>query len=214
MTSLRSRFRRPSFAGVTSLLALFVALGGTSYAVSLPGNSVGKRQIRTAAVGKSEARQGAIGKSEIRTSAVGKSEIAANGVGAAEVRRGAIDTTELRDAGVKLDDLDPVARTALTETAAVTFRAAVTSQGAAAAGNVKGASRAGPGEYVVDLGRDVSGCQLAATLAAVKSGNTVEPARAGLITAAADAGANTVHVSIKDADAAPLDAPFHLLVAC
>jgi hypothetical protein len=215
MSSLRSRLRRPRFADVTSVLALFVALGGTSYAaMSLPGDSVGKRQIRSSAVGKSEVSHRGIGKSEIRGSAVGKSELAANGVGAAEVRRDAIDTTELRDAGIELGDLAPAARTALAEASAVTFRAAVTSQGAAAAGNAKGASRSGPGEYVVDLGRDVGPCQLAATLAGVKSGNAVEPARPGLITATADAGANTVRVSAKDPSGAPLDAPFHLLVAC
>ena len=215
MRFLRSRLRQPRFADVTSLLALFVALGGTSYAaLSLPGNSVGKGQIRSGAVGKSEARHGAIGKSEIRGSAVGKSEIAASGVGAAEVRRDAIDTTELRDAGIKLDDLEPAARTALADVAAVTFRTSVTSQGSAAAGNAKSTVRRGPGEYVVDVGRDVSACQLAATLAGVKSGNAVEPAKAGLITATADAGANTVGVSVKDATGAPLDAPFHLLVAC
>ena len=66
----------------------------------------------------------------------------------------------------------------------------------------------------MDLGRDVSACQLAATLAGVKSGDGVEPARAGLITATADPGVNTVRASVKDATGAPLDAPFHLLVAC
>ena len=46
---------RMSFANVTSMLALFVALGGTSYAAAtLPANSVGKSQIRSGAVGKSE----------------------------------------------------------------------------------------------------------------------------------------------------------------
>ena len=39
---------RASFANVMSCLALFVALGGASYAaVSLPNNSVGAKQNRT-----------------------------------------------------------------------------------------------------------------------------------------------------------------------
>jgi hypothetical protein len=40
-------FRRLKFANVMSVLALFVALGGTSYAaIRLPANSVGPRQLR------------------------------------------------------------------------------------------------------------------------------------------------------------------------
>ena len=46
-----------SFANVTAALALFIALGGTSYAaVTLQKNSVGAREIRAAAVGSSEVR--------------------------------------------------------------------------------------------------------------------------------------------------------------
>ena len=41
---------RLTFANVTAATALFVALGGTSYAaISLPRNSVGAEQIRTGA---------------------------------------------------------------------------------------------------------------------------------------------------------------------
>lgn len=225
MKTLRSRFGRPRFADVTSVLALFIALGGTGYAaITLPANSVGASQIRAGAVGKGEARTGSIGKAElrtgsvakveVRTGAVGKSEIATDGVGAAEVRRDAIDTTELRDAGVEIADLSPAARTTLIDASAVSFRAAVTSTGTAAGGNAKAATRPGIGEYSVDLGRDVSACQLGATPAAVKSGSTVEPPRAGLVTVAADPAGTTVRVSIKDPAGAPLDSPFHLLVAC
>jgi hypothetical protein len=47
----RVRFRAPSPALVISLIALFVALGGTTYAAtSLPANSVGTQQIRNKAV--------------------------------------------------------------------------------------------------------------------------------------------------------------------
>jgi hypothetical protein len=216
MQRIRSRLRRPRFAEVTSCLALFVALGGTGYAATqLPGNSVGSAQIRTGAVGKSEARTGAIGKAEIRTNAVGKAEIATSAVGAAEVRKDAIGTSELRDSSIEIGDLSANAKTALAADSAVTFREAVTSAGVAAAGNAKGVTRSAAGEYVVDLGRDVSGCQLAATMAGVRNGTATEAAVTGLITATADAGANTVHVSTKKADGTTAqDAPFHLLVAC
>lgn len=51
---------------VVALVALFVAMGGTGYAVSrLPSNSVGASQIRPNAVGASEIRRNAVGLSEI-----------------------------------------------------------------------------------------------------------------------------------------------------
>jgi len=46
-----SIFRRLTFANVTSLLALFVALGGASYAaIKLPANSVGTKQIKNRSI--------------------------------------------------------------------------------------------------------------------------------------------------------------------
>jgi hypothetical protein len=53
--------RRPSPALVISVIALFVAMGGTGYAaLKLPKNSVGASQIRTGAVGTSEVKNGAL----------------------------------------------------------------------------------------------------------------------------------------------------------
>ena len=50
---------RPSYAGVTATLALIIALGGTSYAVSaLPRNSVGTAQIKRHAVTKGKLARG------------------------------------------------------------------------------------------------------------------------------------------------------------
>ena len=46
-----SRFRRPSHGTVAAYVALFVALGGTSYAaITLPKNSVGSSQLRNHSV--------------------------------------------------------------------------------------------------------------------------------------------------------------------
>jgi hypothetical protein len=52
---------RATFANVMSSLALFVALGGASYAaVSLPKNSVGAKQIRAGAVDNSKIKAGSL----------------------------------------------------------------------------------------------------------------------------------------------------------
>src|SRR5215217_2250603 len=60
--SMLNRFRtRPTFSSVVSVLALFVALGGTSYAaVKLPKNSVGSSQIKVNGVQSSDVKNGSL----------------------------------------------------------------------------------------------------------------------------------------------------------
>jgi hypothetical protein len=61
--------RNLSFANVTSVLALVVALGGTSYAaVHLPKNSVGTRQIKDNAVRSAEVRNGSLRLTDVKKS--------------------------------------------------------------------------------------------------------------------------------------------------
>jgi hypothetical protein len=55
---------RPSPTTGISFVALLVALGGTSYAISLPRNSVSQAQISPGGVGKSEIRADAVGRSD------------------------------------------------------------------------------------------------------------------------------------------------------
>ncbi|MEA2155563.1 MAG: hypothetical protein QOE11_1703 [Solirubrobacteraceae bacterium] len=65
--------RRPSFPTVISLIALFVALGGTSYAViKLPANSVGARQLKSNSVSGSKIRNGSVGSRDLAPSARGQ----------------------------------------------------------------------------------------------------------------------------------------------
>jgi hypothetical protein len=218
MHALHTRLRkRLTFANLTCVLALFVALGGTSYAAISVGSAeirtgaVGKSEIRTGAVGKSEVRSSGVGKSEIGTGAVGRAEIAANGVAKSEIGKDAVGTDEIADGGVELGDLSAASRTALT-----LGRANVTSTGAAAGGNSKSVVHAaGSGIYVVEFDRDVSACTYGATLAAVKNGAAVEPAPNGRVTVAPGDPNTKVQVQTFGADGtAPADAPFHLLVAC
>lgn len=65
--------RRPSFPTVISLLSLFVALGGTSYAViKLPANSVGSREIKPNAVSSGDIRNGSVASKDLAPSARGQ----------------------------------------------------------------------------------------------------------------------------------------------
>ena len=63
-----NRFRgRTSFANIVSLMALFVALGGTSYAaVKLPKNSVSSSQIKANAVTSGDVKNGSLRQIDFR----------------------------------------------------------------------------------------------------------------------------------------------------
>jgi hypothetical protein len=214
-TALSRARRRLSFANVTSTMALFVALGGTSYAaITLPSNSVGKSQIRTAGVGQSEVASASIGNGELRSNAVLSPEIKTNAVGASEIRPSAIDSDELADKGIGAADLSDAAKTAVADMSAVTFRAGSTSAGVAAGGNATSVSKTGTGDYVVTLSKDVSACLYSATVAGVKSGATIEPAGKGFATATPSTDGTKVVVKTWTDNGTPLDTPFHLLVAC
>jgi hypothetical protein len=200
---------RLSFANVTSMLALFIALGGTSYAAAtLSSNSVNKSHLRSNSVGKSEIRRAAVGQSEVR----------ANSIGASELRTSAVGSNDVKDETLGVNDLAPAARTALADINGVTFRASSTAAGARTAGNVASIAHTGTGVYTVETGRDVSACQYSATVAGVKSGTTIDPAQVGFATAEPVNGAPTqVTVKTYDALATPIalaDRSFSLLIAC
>ena len=211
MKRFYSRLRaRLSFANVTSALALFVALGGTSYAaVSLPHDSVGSWQIRSHAVNKPEINRGAVGRWEILPGGVDRSEIRKDAVGPSEVRKDAISSDEVQDGTLQTADLAAAAKSELIETNAVTFRAASNGAATTTAGNAKAITRTGAGMYTVDLGADVSKCQ--SVVGASGAGVT-----AGFATAEPGAAANLLTVKTYDASAptTAADEPFTLLVSC
>jgi hypothetical protein len=142
MSGLRLRL---SYANVTATLALFIALGGTSYAVAtLPRNSVDSAQIRRGAVESSEVRDRSL---RVRDVSVG-------------ARR------SLRGQRGPAGPAGP---------AGVTLRAAISSSGARMGGNATASTPIAAGAIVVAFAQDVSTCQAVATLAAVPGGPVTEP---------------------------------------
>jgi hypothetical protein len=188
------------------MLALFIALGGTSYAaVNLTSNSVNKAHLRTNSVGKSE----------IRARAVGRSEVGSNTIGASELRTAAVGSNDVRDESLALADLAPAARTSLADLNGVTFRASGTGGGTLTAGNVRSLARTtDPGVYTVETGRDVSACQYSADVAGVKNGTAIEAPPAGIATAEPSATNTQVVVKTYDAAGTAINAPFSVLIAC
>ena len=63
LAKLRSRL---TFANVVSLLALFVALSGGAYALTIPKNSVGTKQLKKNAVTGPKVKKGAISSPKVR----------------------------------------------------------------------------------------------------------------------------------------------------
>jgi hypothetical protein len=182
--------RNLSYGNVTSTLALFLALGGTSYALTLPRDSVGSNQIRPRAVRASE----------LATNAVRSHDVA--------------------DRSLDLRDLSLSARASLrgasgppgpTGPGGVTYRAAVNSASATVRGNATSNERRNLGEFLIGFNRSVDDCVSTATLATVEGAQTVDPPP-GRITVARENG--RVLVRTYDAAGAPLWLPFHLIVAC
>jgi hypothetical protein len=68
---LNSICHRLTFANVLSVIALFVALGGTAVAASLAANSVGTKQLKDQAVTTSKIKDGAVTGAKVNVSTLG-----------------------------------------------------------------------------------------------------------------------------------------------
>src|SRR3954466_8586478 len=148
MSRLRDRL---TYANVTATLALFIALGGSSYAaVKLPRNSVGATQIRAGAVRSSEIKNGALRTADLSLSA----RRALRGVAGPAGPQGQAGT--------------PAAK----------FFAVANGAGAFVRGNATSGGHAsdGPGRYVVGFSQNVSSCVYEATLGGTDSATT-QPGR-------------------------------------
>jgi hypothetical protein len=187
MSYIRERL---TYGNVVATLALFIALGGTSYALAaLPRNSVGSEQIRPRAVAKPDLRQGAV---------VSRS---------------------LRDGAVAVKDLSRGARGALAGpkgergSDGVAYRVLVNSGGGPVRGNATDVEhQAGSGLYFISFDRDVSTCVATATLSDAQNGPTLETPPAGRVTLGTLG--SRVLVRTFGVSGAVQDLPFGLLVAC
>lgn len=80
-----------TFSNVVSLVALFIALGGVSYAmVAIPKNSVGSAQIKRNSIGSSEIKPASISSSELSSGSVGSREMKSDGVASPQVKDGSL----------------------------------------------------------------------------------------------------------------------------
>jgi hypothetical protein len=181
--------QRLSYANVTATIALFVALGGTSFALTLPRNSVGAAELKPDSVGRSE------------------------------IRKGAVRSSELRDRAIRLRDIAPTARAALqgqmgpVGPPGPTFFTTISSVGIQVRGNATGSAPAGIGATVITFSRSMANCVPVATLTSSPGGlHPVPPAMAHV---RAELGSMGRVVGRRyDPGGVPTDYPFNLVVAC
>jgi hypothetical protein len=198
-------------------LALFVALGGTSYAaIKLPANSVGTKQIKKGAVTSTKIKNGSITSAKIKNGSITNAQLAAGtlkagGVGPAGPAglaglagpKG--DTGAAGPAGAKGDTGAPGAN-------ATALWAVVADDGTLARGShvTSVAQPFGTGTYEVIFDRDVSGC---AFLAGLGGSDTESPV--GEVSATRRGGnANGVYLVTVDSAGTLTAWPFHLAVFC
>jgi hypothetical protein len=107
---------RLSYANVTASLALFVALGGTSYAaIKLPAKSVGTIQLKSRAVTNAKIAPRAVDGSRVRDGSLRGADVAAGSVDGSKLRdgsvtgadlaAGAVDGSKVRDGSLTGADL-------------------------------------------------------------------------------------------------------------
>jgi hypothetical protein len=188
---MRKVLDRLSYANVTATLALFIALGGTSYAVAtLPRNSVGPAQLRT------------------------------DSVGSREIRRQAVKSSDIGNGSVRLRDISENTREALQGQIGPpgpqgppgpTLFATLNSVGTPVKGSV-GTDSNGIGVRVVEFARSVNSCVAVASITAVP--NDPNPAPPGATISAEPASDRRIAVRTWDAGGAPTFYPFNLVVAC
>jgi hypothetical protein len=176
---------RLTYANVTATLALFIALGGSSYAAfTLPHNSVGSKQLRT----------GAVASRQVHDRSIRLRDISGSARRALRGQRGATGAT---------------GATGPAGAPAVRYFATMSAAGGLLRGNAtSGGHEAAIGSYTVGFGQSVSACSFSATLGTTDA-STAPPGR---ITVNDQGG--RVGVQTFDAAGSPADLPFHLVVAC
>lgn len=94
--------RRPSPAMAVALLALFVAVGGTSYAAA----KISAKNIRTGAIGTRAVKDGALTARDIRSAAVGSRAVKNRALTSLDLRRDSIGGTSIREERLDANKLD------------------------------------------------------------------------------------------------------------
>jgi hypothetical protein len=181
---MKRRLRAPSPSMVVALIALFVSLGGSAYAVATIGSddiingSIRNRDFKDGTLRGQEAKRDGFGGGAIKESTLGQVPGAALAVVADGVTRHAV----ISNVG-----------------GAVRHRGATSS------------ARLETGRYQVIFDRDVRNCVYAATLG---DESAAGPGNGQISVTSEPTNVNGVRVVTRDSNGAVADRSFHLIVSC
>jgi hypothetical protein len=178
--------RAPSPAMVVACVALFVSLGGVSYAV--------------ATIGSDDIINGSIRNRDFKDGTLRGNEAKPDGFGPNAIKEQSLDASKIRQVPAAVL-ADGVTRQAVVSNVGATVRAR----------GVASSSQSGTGQYVVVFDRDVRLCTYFATLGDESASG---PGTGQISVTSAAANVNGVRVVTRNSDGTLADRSFHLLVSC
>jgi hypothetical protein len=193
---------------VIAYLALFVALGGTSYAaIKLPANSVGTKQIKNSSVTSAKIKDGSIQNADLAPGTLRAGGVGPAGAAGPKGDTGAAgskgDTGATGVAGPKGDPGTPGAN-------ATALWAVVATDGTLVRGSHVTSTQAFGSAYEVIFDRNVSGCAFVAGRGGIDNETPV-----GQVSATRRLNnVNGVYVNTFDSTGTGVAGPFHLAVFC
>jgi hypothetical protein len=210
MHRLKPLKRLPSPALIVSLVALFAALGGTSYA-ALSANTVNSRTIQNGTIRNEDFKDGTLRGAEFKR----------DSLGGGAIKEEALDATKIANvrSATRATTADSAASAdRATVAAGITRQVAVSSDGTRALdrGGVVSVTKTATGRYQVIFDADVRACLPSATLQIENppAGRTDVPVTGEIAVAPLAGNVNGIQVATADSAGAASDRGFVLLVSC
>jgi hypothetical protein len=190
---------------VVALVALFVALGGSAYALTITGASIRNGTITGADV-KNRSMKG----TKFQLNSIG-----GNAIKASALKTGSLTGRLLKDETVTGAKVDESTLGTVPQATGARLQAVVNAQGQLVAGRGVAANgvahTTGTGVYQLTFDRSMAACAYSGML--VDSSGGAPPV--GLIGAATvAANPNAIQVATADADGTAADRPFHVVLSC
>jgi hypothetical protein len=171
---------------VVALIALFVSLGGSAYAV--------------ATIGSDDIVNGSIRNRDFKDGTLRGQEAKREGFGGGAIKESSLDATKIKQVPSSVI-ADGVTRHAVISNVGATVR----SRGATSS------AQTGTGDYLVIFDRDVRGCVYVATLG---DESAAGPGNGQISVTSAATNVNGVRVRTRDSVGELANRSFHLIVSC
>jgi hypothetical protein len=186
---MKRRLRVPSPAMVVALIALFVSLGGSAYAV--------------ATIGSDDIINGSIRNRDFKDGTLRGQEAKRDGFGGGGIKEESLDASKIKQV--------PSAATAVVA-AGSTHHAVVSNVGGIVRGRgTSSSAHTGVGQYEVIFDRDVRGCVYVATLG---DESAAGPGNGQIAVTSAASNVNGVRVRTSGSNGELANRSFHLVVSC